>query len=100
MARAFPLGHAPRDILDALGRAYRRAAVFLDDQGHCQTHREKKAAILADFRSTRAHKPTGLQLFRAARSNPGVLAPPGTGKNRMSVRNLFVVGASAGGFNA
>ena len=29
-----PLGDTPRDILDALDRAHRGAAVFVNDQGH------------------------------------------------------------------
>jgi hypothetical protein len=31
MTGVVPLGNASRDILDALGRAHRRAAVFMND---------------------------------------------------------------------
>ena len=33
---AVEVRHATRDVLDAVGRADRRAAVFLDDEGHCE----------------------------------------------------------------
>jgi hypothetical protein len=37
-----PFGDAPGDVLDALDRAHRSAAVFMYDECHCRFEQEEK----------------------------------------------------------